>query len=99
MFVVLINIIHILGDNFYTRGVKDDHDKRFEETYSNVFNTPSLKIPWYVIAGNHDHHGNVSAQISYSRRSPFWKFPNYWHAQKWIIPGKDNMVNCECLHS
>uniref|UniRef100_A0A915KP24 Uncharacterized protein n=1 Tax=Romanomermis culicivorax TaxID=13658 RepID=A0A915KP24_ROMCU len=49
-----------LGDHFYFVGVKDDDDSRFETT------------PWYMMAGNHDHLGNISAQISYTKKSGRW---------------------------
>lgn len=44
----------------------------FQETFESAFNYTSLNIPWFVIAGNHDHYGNVSAQILYSSRSERW---------------------------
>ncbi|XP_055342113.1 tartrate-resistant acid phosphatase type 5-like [Paramacrobiotus metropolitanus] len=71
-----------LGDNFYFDGVKDVNDKRFEETYETVFQATSLDTPWYFIAGNHDHNGNVSAQIHYTDVKKRWNFPDYYYNLK-----------------
>ena len=52
------------------------------------------KLPWYVIAGNHDHDGNVSAEIEYSTNPQNaggrWKFPYWYHnvTQTFEVGGK-----------
>lgn len=66
-----------LGDNFYFNGVKDVNDKRFKETFEQVFDDKRLQNPWFVLMGNHDHYGNASAQIDYFRQSQRWILPDY----------------------
>eukprot|EP00597_Dinobryon_sp_UTEXLB2267_P005518 CAMPEP_0170075472 /NCGR_PEP_ID=MMETSP0019_2-20121128/12601_1 /TAXON_ID=98059 /ORGANISM="Dinobryon sp., Strain UTEXLB2267" /LENGTH=334 /DNA_ID=CAMNT_0010286459 /DNA_START=282 /DNA_END=1286 /DNA_ORIENTATION=+ len=69
-----------LGDNFYNAGVSVETDPRFQQSFETVYTPASLQKNWYVIAGNHDHGGNVSAQIAYSQDSARWKFPSSFHS-------------------
>lgn len=82
-----------LGDNFYYQGVTlDNHSSatinpvtRFNGTFDGVYTATSLtNIPWYVIAGNHDHRGSVQAQMDYQNQSKRWKFPSLYHAHSFI---------------
>lgn len=67
-----------LGDNFYFNGVRDAEDKRFAETYEKVFNSEYLtNTSWFVLLGNHDHYGNASAQVEYSKKSDRWVLPSF----------------------
>ncbi|KTF75588.1 hypothetical protein cypCar_00012790 [Cyprinus carpio] len=77
------DFILALGDNFYYKGVTDVNDPRFQD---------SLNIPWYVIAGNHDHVGNVLAQIEYSQKSKRWNFPYYYYEMNFRIPQTDSTL-------
>lgn len=69
-----------VGDNFYFTGVKNVNDPRFLLTFERTYSDPSLNIPWYMIAGNHDHAQNISAQIEYTKVSSRWKYPDYYYS-------------------
>ena len=44
----------------------------FKETFEDVYTSKSLMRNWYLVAGNHDHNGNVTAQIEYTNRTQRW---------------------------
>ncbi|KAL1005810.1 hypothetical protein UPYG_G00064250 [Umbra pygmaea] len=75
-----------MGDNFYYTGVDSADSPRFQETFERVYTADSLNIPWYVLAGNHDHAGSVRAQIDYSRKSARWRFPHFYYELNFRIP-------------
>jgi len=69
-----------LGDNFYHSGIHGDtSDDRFHTTFEDVYSSRPLQIPFYVVAGNHDHMHNVTAQIYYSNHSSRWTFPDNYY--------------------
>ena len=70
-----------VGDNFYEDGVASVDDVQWHESFEDVYTAPSLQVPWYVILGNHDYHGNCDAQIEYSKKSPRWKMPARYFQQ------------------
>ena len=70
-----------LGDNFYSYGITTNvEDARFAQTWHSIYTEASLQTPWYVCAGNHDHRGNVTAQIAYTAVSDIWEFPSLYHS-------------------
>jgi hypothetical protein len=51
--------------------------------YSDVFKADSLQSCWYmyIVCGNHDHYGNCSAEIAYTKQSNRWYFPEYYYSE------------------
>jgi len=92
-----------IGDNFYFWGVDDIYDRRWYTTWEKVYNSQSLMKPWYVIAGNHDWQGNITAQIEYSKYNQRWTFPNFYYTitydfnknQKFSIIMLDTQMLCD----
>jgi len=82
-----------LGDNFYETGIDNEHDKRFKHTFEDVFTADSLKGQdfWKVCAGNHDHKGNVSGQIEYSKISARWYFPSLYYTWTDIVDAETTL--------
>ena len=70
----------LVGDNFYESGIHgSEYSSRFRDTFENAFpaSHKELNIPFYAVAGNHDHGGNVTAQIEYSKHSSRWNFDDF----------------------
>lgn len=83
------NYIISAGDNFYKRGVSSVHDFHFERSFERIYRGNSLDVtPWYLVLGNHDHEGNIKAQIDYTDLSPRWNMPErFYH-----VPLSSNLV-------
>lgn len=75
-----------IGDNFYSKGVKSTTDKLWQTVYEKIYTAPIFQKPWYIIAGNHDHYGNVTAQIEYSKKSSRWIFPSLYYTRTVPLP-------------
>jgi acid phosphatase len=70
-----------VGDNFYEDGVASVTDPKWRTSFEDVYSAPSLHVPWHVILGNHDYHGDTQAQIAYSARSRRWRLPSRWYSR------------------
>ena len=77
-----------LGDNFYSEGITtDEHDMRFDATFEKVFTSNNLMGDDFfrVLLGNHDHYGNVTAQVEYSKHSKRWRMDDlYWSFEETV---------------
>ena len=60
-------------------GVQNETDPLWSSAYKNVYTSPHLQIPWYVILGNHDYIQNEQAQIDYykNKRDSRWTMPDH----------------------
>ena len=74
-----------VGDNFYEDGVASATDPQWQSSFENVYTAPSLQVPWWVILGNHDYHGNCDAQIEYHKVSPRWNMPARYYTRTEMI--------------
>jgi len=82
------NFIAGTGDNFYDNGIETDvTDSRFANTFANVYTQTALQTRWYMVLGNHDWIGNVSAQVEYTKHSKLWYLPSIWYSTVIPIPG------------
>ncbi|KAH7701310.1 Ser/Thr protein phosphatase family protein [Aphelenchoides avenae] len=78
-----------LGDSFYFNGVSNVFDSRFEDSFEEVYADDRLRVPWFTIAGNHDHLGNVSAQVLYTQHSSRWTFPSLYYKLGYKFGGRN----------
>ena len=58
-----------LGDNFYEWGVENLQDALWRSHFFDVYTGHALQIPWYLALGDHDHCGNVSAEVAQTLES------------------------------
>lgn len=65
----------------YDTGVSSVDDPQFETKFEKTFDASSLRVPWYLVGGNHDYYGSIGAQIEYSEKSERWNFPDFYYTQ------------------
>lgn len=75
-----------VGDNFYEDGVTSVDDPAWQKSFEDVYDAPSLQVPWWVALGNHDYHANAQAQLDYSAKSKRWRLPARWYNQQQTAP-------------
>ena len=74
-----------VGDNFYENGVASVDDAQWQSSFEKVYTAAALQVPWRVVLGNHDYHGNPGAQIEYSKHSPRWTMPALYYQRTELI--------------
>lgn len=67
------------GDNIYNRGVDSVNDPQWKTKFEDIYSCDALKLPWYAVLGNHDHRGNIQAQIQYHTVNPRWNMPSRYY--------------------
>lgn len=88
-----IDFIVSVGDNFYPHGVRSINDKRWKNTFENMYADTSLRRDWYTAIGNHDYEGSISAQLRYHKKNPRWKTTQrYFSLTKAIPQSKDSVL-------
>lgn len=55
-----------------------------------VYNAPALMIPWYITLGNHDHKGNIGAQVDYTNLNSRWRLPANYYKHTQLLTEGDN---------
>ena len=74
-----------VGDNFYPNGVQSIKDYSWTASFENIYTDYSLQNNWYATLGNHDHRGNVQAQIDYSDHSRRWHMPSTYYKKEFEL--------------
>jgi 3',5'-cyclic AMP phosphodiesterase CpdA len=75
------------GDNFYYYGVSSTDDVHWMDSFEKVYNGDQLiKVPWYVVLGNHDHLGNPKAEIQYHTKNDRWNLPANYYTRLESLP-------------
>jgi tartrate-resistant acid phosphatase type 5 len=76
-----------VGDNFYEDGVASVEDSHWRASFEEVYHQAPLQVPWHVILGNHDYHGNCEAQLAYHQTHPRWNMPARYYLQSHVLDG------------
>lgn len=91
-----ISFVLDLGDNFYESGVTSVNDEQWQTAFVQMYDQPSLNVPFYAVLGNHDYRTNPQAQVEYTKLSTRWKMPERYFS---VIKNIDDSTEVEiyCL--
>lgn len=71
-----------VGDIHHFLGVASADDPLWQSNYEQIYDHPSLMIPWHAVCGNHEYRGNTQAVLDYSRRSRRWETPSRYYTTR-----------------
>ncbi|CAI2181660.1 8567_t:CDS:2 [Funneliformis geosporum] len=85
------NFVLSVGDD---EGVSSVYDAKWDKVWKNAYKGRLSKIPWYIVAGNHDWYGNITAQIDYSLNyDSRYFFPStYFVRESYFGPNKTKVA-------
>lgn len=72
------DFVALLGDVLYPNGAQTVDDPIFKARFEAYWE--GFDGPFMVALGNHDHYGNVEAELAYARTSKKWVQPNRWYS-------------------
>lgn len=78
-----------LGDNFYYLGVPNSSSTMFRERFSDYW-ARDMRIPWFLVNGNHDYLGNPMAQVQYMNTpgaDERWNMPGVMYTRVFTAAG------------
>ncbi len=65
------------GDNFYPTGLASSDDPIFKTHFIDMIDSGHIDIPFHISVGNHDHYGDVNAQLAV--KHPLWQLPALYY--------------------
>jgi acid phosphatase len=74
-----VDLVLLLGDNFYLDGVRSLDDPLWKERFEDAFAGSKLQLPIYAVLGNHDYRGEPDVEIEYTKKSSRWRMPARWY--------------------
>jgi acid phosphatase len=86
-----VQFVLTLGDNFYPSGVMSIRDEQWHTKFEEIYDFPSLDVPFYAILGNHDHYGNINSEIEYTNISHRWRLPNTYYTFIYPLDEKNSI--------
>lgn len=91
-----VNFSLLLGDNFYPEGVNSVDDPLWQKYFESAYDGPCLSgMPFFAMFGNHDHMGNIDAQLAYARQqrgSGRWQMPDKFYTQDFGRVGERTLL-------